>query len=240
MINNKNGFGNDSHTEVYVMAPRIIDTINFDDISYRRASITNYNDIRSSSTQYNWGPTSFKLSGFTNQYLMADFTPSINLDDFCIDFWVNINNNSGRPFTDALFVGFFKATGHPEVPDFDNYCAVVIDNTYGNLYFNYISGGSTYFSAGGSVFDYDVDTWYHISAVRYNDSNLKIFINGNAVATDSIFDTNKRIVRDLDYQLLLYHRATSTTNRAFYVDVWRHSVGDYRWNRDFIIPNRYY
>ncbi len=246
MIRNSNdGFGNDYHTEILVHSKGADGSTSFVDYSYRSASIINLSDfVTNSNIQQKFAQTSIHLDGgplVYDEYLAASLSQSINRKDFCIDFWINMDDDAGKPFTDYLYCGFFKTTGiKPVMPDFNNYCGVRIDNAYSGLYFEYISGGTTYFRIGGTVFNYSVDTWYHISAIRYDTSQLLLFIDGRLVDSGNIAGYSSTNVKNLDYHVLTLHRSATTTLRNFYLDEWRHSIGHMRWNKNFIVPNRAY
>jgi len=245
MINNRNGFGNDHHTEILVDNQGGTNgTTTFTDSSFRAATVGNQDNLVThsntqqkfyqTSTQVGARPLYFDIGLWTTQSI------TIGKSDMCIDFWINIDNENGKPFTDALYVGFFKLSGtKPLTVDYNNYCAVRVAPTYGNLYFEYNSGGTSAFQIGGSNFSYNINTWYHISAIRIRETELYLFVDGALVSSGTINSSYSNI-KNLDYHLLHSHRTTTSTIRNFYIDEWRHSIGHGRWKSPFIVPNRPY
>jgi hypothetical protein len=157
-------------------------------------------------------------------------------DDFCIDFWI-LMDDSRRTFGDTFFVGFCKFNTGTGVIDTNNLCGVRFDYDYRSVYFEYRSGGTVKFQLSLD-FNYTSDNWYHFAAVRYGETNLKLFVDGveQSVSVTGTGDVN---IYYLDYHILYYH-FTANLMRGFYIDEWRHSIGNNRWKNNFIVPNRMY
>lgn len=240
----RNGFGNDYQTDILVHSTESNGSSSFTDSSHYGATVGVLNTVTHSNNQYHFGPTSISFGGgplITQSGIYAGMAKNPNYDDFCIDFWINISDNSERNYTDKLIIGFFKMTDdRPPVPDYNNYCGVRIDYAYGGIYFEYISGGTSYFSIGDSrAFEYSIDTWYHITATKMDDT-IKLYIDGVQKFSETIFNANYKNVKNLDYHYAGMHRSAQTTLRSFYIDEWRHSIGNQRWVKNFTPPNRFY
>lgn len=240
---NANGFGNDYHAEILVHSTEADGSTSFTDSSYNGSTVV-VETVTHENTYNHFGPTSIYFGGGTlvyDTYIASTLKIQPLHDDFCIDFWLLIPDDNQRTYTDKLTVGLFKVTGSkPFLPDYNNYCGIRISYSLGDIFFEYISGGTTAFQIGGTYFNYSAGTWYHITANRKNTTELQLFINGVLATNGSIIDSKYTNVRNLDYHVATGHRTAQTTLRNFYIDEWRNSVGHYRWNKDFTVPNRFY
>jgi len=254
IINNwRNGFGNDKHTDILIQTDSATAmSFTMVDISWQGVgggvvtndSSTGSHPVIHSSTQSKFEGDSLLFSGntyaLTWKYVSTPISVLPNRDDLCVDFWIYIDGRDMRSYNDDLYIGFFgTAKTKPVTPDTSNFCGIHITYQPDDVYFKYVSGGTTRWSIGGTGLGLSENQWHHLAGIRYNrgDTFYRLYLDGFLIATQD--ESNQgRLVDVVKVNCAELKRGGDQTHRKFYVDEWRNSIGHYRWMSEFNVPNR--
>ena len=234
-----NGYGNDSHCHLLVRGEESVSLVTFTEGSKVNGltmtlSGNNPTDPTQNSTTFKLGRKSWRFDTgdkFTySNYLSSEFNGwNFMGKDYCIDFYCYLN---------------FK--DRPDVTDITEIFSIILDSN--NYHICYLNDTSIYYiikESGTEIVNVSYDftsipenEWFHGAIVR-KDSSFDIYINGEYKATD----TCESILNSLEANFNIGHYKTSgnpSIYRYIYIDNFRVSIGNKRWDRNFIIPNRQY
>jgi hypothetical protein len=236
MITDRNGFGNDSFCELYTNAEEFIQTILSIPTIQEKSHNNSYVQL-SGFTIPSQQPSSVDglgkkvwyfyfgndKEGYNSSYLIVN---NINIWEkkyYCIDFWLKMTE--GNSSIDGTYIfGKFEDT--------NNYLECVQVSSW--IYYKIKVKGIV-----EVVLQYylSYNTWYHIAFNR-KDSEYTMYVDGNNVDTDTssgeISITSSFVIGDIN------DGDSSRTCNDIYMNAFRISVGNSRWNKNFIPPNRQY
>lgn len=245
IINNwRNGFGNDGHTDVMVHSSAVDGSQVFTDsssnnrtMSIKISGVDSY--TRHSTSQYNLGTSSVKMTHpvatCANCTLYTASANSIGKQNFCFDWWFYVSTLSNGPYSDYFYVGYGD---NNKANPLDNSIVLQFDVTKGRVdYIAYEDATGTNLISNNSA--YNNNTWNHF-AINRKGTYFYLFVNGvmlNSYNYGSVYDFSYITT---PFHTLYFLSGDCSVSRVFYTEEWRHSIGDYRWDHNFIPPNRFY
>lgn len=246
IINNwRNGFGNDGHTDILVHSNDIIGGGNtfVDSSPNDRIMSTKINgsdtNTQHSTTHHNLGLSSIKFTHPTDacsgSTLWSDDGRNIGVQDYCFDAWIYVEIDAIMPFSDYFYMGYFDAD---EVNLLNNAIYLRIDTS--------LQGADYIFSDNGSVYNiyhsdtaYITDRWNHFALTRKGNW-FYFYMNGVLTGSNNYGSIKNFTYVSRPMHVLYYNCGDCSVPRKFYVEEWRQSIGTYRWDRNFIPPNRFF
>lgn len=166
----REGFGNDSHTEFLIRSNTFNGDTVFTDDGNLGLTMSRYGTPVHSTALPKFGKTSIRLNGTGYVYAaynaVFDFQAGMN---FTLDFWTYVDTVSIIQVIAELFVG---QSGN----------GWTMYSNYGGI--NIYSGGG--FMGASGVF-LTPNTWYHIAWVQKAGIGSKLFKDGKEIATSSAY-----------------------------------------------------
>lgn len=240
MIKNRNGFGNDSHCIFLINGEENVVNDEFSDLSYNNYNIT-LNGSNSNPSQVNafggiFSKTVWEFdfgddkTGYGSSYLQTENIDMWGEYQYCIDLYLYLDTqdyNDSSTYNTNIF-GIYDGS--------EDYVLLSFDQISSSNSLNYIIKSKNVDEISLTYSSMSISQWYHISLTKYDDE-YKMYIDG--IEQDS--GTTRR--SDISYlSNLIIGDATSgaKNNRKIYINEFRISSGNNRWDRNFIEPNRQY
>lgn len=248
IINNwRNGFGNDSHTDLLVHSNEFISAEKqFFDYSSKDREMTiknflgQYTNTHHDQDITHLGVSSikFSLSGNTCSGCTLRSNSGVTLidyDDFCFDFSVYVQGSEIHTYSDQLYIGYFN---YDKIDPFKNGIFLLFGNTTGEIFFRIVENNVVTIELSGST-TYTEDKWYHYAIMRKG-YMYYLYVGGVLLNSYDYRDYYDLSFISNPHHMIYYDSGACSNNRKFYVDEWRHSIGSNRWNSDFTVPDRFY
>ncbi|MDP2090993.1 MAG: LamG-like jellyroll fold domain-containing protein [Candidatus Gracilibacteria bacterium] len=179
-----------------------------------------------STAKSKFGSSSMSFSGTTDsmyfQYNNSFY--DLSTQDFTIEGWINVSSYTGRTIYGSILSKKVDGT------DFDY--SLYVNGNNKSIVFAY---GTTsipivYMSSPSNTIQ--LNTWYHVAVSRQG-SNIRMFIDGNLVNTNSITEN----IRNRNLQIYMGISGSSQTQDYHgYVDELRFTKGISRYNSNFPVP----
>jgi len=244
MITNRNGFGNDSHSVLYITGEEGLigayPSSTFTEsskngltgvtIDYVEQSITpTHGDF--GSKVLNWNTTENVEKGVTAT--SSDFL--FGKQDYCIDFF--IRGSAWAAGSTHFITSFVDASNYMSIDGYFNSGGYIL------WYWQIKDGGTDIINFIRQQNDVSLNTWYHGAFVRKvtGTSNERYDLYGNGVIITGVTRESVHNYQIDDTINIGKESALVSGNmKNVYVDNFRVSKGNKRWDRGFNIPKRSY